>query len=172
MRDVCTGAEPARKVGWIDPEPYAADVAAGGAEDAATFAEVRLKVGRWAIFSVAFALLPIGANGLSGLTRGRSVDFDGLVGRGELLLVTAAIAAAAAGELFGRLETRLRGTRLVLVGLSFLVVCVTSYWFADVAVGLQTGQPIDHHVVAVGSTYVFLLNLVVSACAVVVSEIK
>jgi hypothetical protein len=131
-----------------------------------------MKVVRWSIFSVAFALLPIGVNGLSAATRNRGIAYDDLVGRGELLLVTAAIAAASAGELFGDKESRLRTTRLFLVGMSFLVVCLSSYWFADIAAGLQSNQVLDRYVIATGSSAVFIFAFIISACSIIVSELR
>ncbi|WP_346533798.1 hypothetical protein [Micromonospora sp. DPT] len=139
---------------------------------ATTLIEIRMKLTRWALFGVTIALTPIMTSGLTGITRSAEISYDRLVGRGELLLIAAGVAAAGIGELFGREETRLRTSRLVLVGVSILLILLTSYWFADIAAATQAKQPVDQHVVAEISTYLFVITLGVTACSLVVSEIK
>lgn len=135
-------------------------------------ARIRDKLIKWTFFGVIFAIFPIFANMLSGVTRSSSPGFDGLLGRGELLLISAAVAAASAGELFGRDEIRMKSARLLLVSFSVLLIGISSYWYADVAAGIQAHQQIDAHAVAVGSLIVFVLTCVVGACCVIVSELR
>ena len=89
---------------------------------------IRDKAIKWTFFGVIFAVFPIFANMLSGMSRSSTPGIDGLLGRGELLLISSAVAAASAGELFGREEMRMKSTRLFLVCSSFLLVGVSSYW--------------------------------------------
>jgi hypothetical protein len=127
---------------------------------------------RWILFSVSFSTLPLAFNYLSGITRNQPIGYVSLVGRGELLIVSVAIAAAGAGDLFGRAELIHRNYRLFVVGMSFIIVCLASLWFADIANALREGQLIDQIVVARGSTIVFCASVVNSACCIVLSELR
>jgi hypothetical protein len=131
-------------------------------------AAIRETLLRWSLFGVAFATLPIAYNALSALTRGNSTSYGELVQHGELLLVSAGISAAAAGELFGRDETSLRSTRLFLVGMCFIIVCLSSLWFADIA----SVPNVNQRVVAIGSTILFCCSVVCGGCCMILSQMR
>ncbi|MFJ6951606.1 hypothetical protein [Micromonospora aurantiaca (nom. illeg.)] len=147
---------------------------AGSADDRVTaiWAEIRTKLARWFFFGVTIAVMPIFANALSALSRSTDTSYENLVGRGELLLVSAGIAAAGVGELFARQETKLKTPRLMLVGAGLLLVCLSSYWFADIASAIQLKQSLDNNAIAAGSTVLFGCTLGTSGCSIIVSEIK
>jgi hypothetical protein len=130
------------------------------------------KLIRWFFFSVVIALLPIMFNGFSALTRGSSLSLKDLIGRGELLLVSAAISAASGSELFGREGERLRKTRLTLVGCSFVIVFIASYLFADVASLLRENRFVDLEFVCWGSLVVFVCSVATGACCMVLAEVR
>jgi hypothetical protein len=127
---------------------------------------------RWTMFSVAFAVLPVAYNGLSALTRGKPISYDALLQNGELLLVSAGVAASAAGELFGRQEHLLKNIRLFLVGMSFITVCVASLWFADIATAVRAHELVDKQAIAQGSTLVFLCSVVCGGCCMALSRME
>jgi hypothetical protein len=137
-----------------------------------TVAAIRESLLRWSLFSVIFAVLPVAFNALSAATRGEVAGYETLVGRGELLLVSVGISAAAAGELFGQDERLLKSTRLFLVGMSFITVCIASLWFADIANLVRTNEYHNQHIVALGSTVVFFCAIVTGACCMVLREMK
>lgn len=96
------------------------------------------KLTRWIIFNVMVALVPLFA-GYLGLQLGREEPgLHVLTARGELLLVSSAIAAAAVGELIpaGRSKAAFK---LCAGGTCILLVLVSSLVFA----GIQARQDTD-----------------------------
>lgn len=134
--------------------------------------QIRERLLRWAMFGVIFAILPILFNFLSAITRSQDIAVNSLIARGELLIVSVSISAAAAGELFGREEGQLRSFRLFLVGMSFIIVCVASLWFADIAGAVRAHESINESAVAIGSVIVFLSSITTAGCCIVLSEFR
>lgn len=87
------------------------------------------KLVRWFMFSVLIALAPLAASYFSLQVDRREPTVEVLLGRGELLLICATIAAAAIGELIptGR-EKPVR--KLVAGGSCMAVVVASSLYFA------------------------------------------
>ena len=56
---------------------------------------------QWMIFSVIIALMPLVFNAIRRTMKGQGIDIFEICSEGELLLISAAIAAASLGELFG-----------------------------------------------------------------------
>ncbi len=135
-------------------------------------ARIRNKLIRWTIFSVLLGVFPIGAALLSALTRQQSLLMADLIGKGELLLVTVVITAAAAGEGIGAETRRFRSTRILCVSLSILIVLVATYWFADIASAVAAGVVINVIAVTNGSIVVFLSGAVTAAACIVLSEVQ
>ncbi|MFI7511848.1 hypothetical protein ACIBSS_34110 [Micromonospora aurantiaca] len=133
---------------------------------------IRQKVIKWAFFGVAVALTPLFANFLIAQSRATAISYDTLVGRGELLLVAAGMGAAGIGELFGTEVNRMPSIRMVLGGCNILLVSLASLWFADIASAHQAKEFVEVGVVAEGSTFLFLCTLGVTACCIVVSELR
>ena len=130
------------------------------------------KLLRWMLFGVVFAVLPIVFNFLSAVTRGQSIALSSLTSHGELLLVSVGISAAATGELFGREAGPLRSFRLFVVGMSLIIVCVASLWFADIAGAIRSNEPINEAAVSVGSTIVFFSSITTAGCCIALSELR
>ena len=135
-----------------------------------TLSRVGLTLTLWISFSVLVALLPIAFNGLSALTRSQSVGYADLIGRGELLLVTVAITAAATGELYRRDIKRLRPLRAFLTAMGTIILCACSYWFAIISAEIQAGYEVDQAPVTLTAVF-FLCGIAISGCAVFVSEV-
>jgi uncharacterized membrane protein len=135
-------------------------------------AAVREKLLRWAFFGLVFAVLPIIFNAVSAVTRNQDISLYVLLSHGELLLVSAGIAAASGGELFGSEESRFRQTRLFLVGMSFLIVCAASLWFADIAAANRANEILNRGFVAIGQLAVFGSSAVTGGCSIIVSGLK
>jgi hypothetical protein len=134
-------------------------------------AEIREALVRWMVFTVAFAVMPVAFNALTAITRGDPVAYANLVANGELLLISAAISAAAAGELSTSAEPALPATKSLLIGMSFLVICVASLWFADIASAVRAHEEVDRHAVSVGSTVVFAFATITGACCMTLSRL-
>jgi hypothetical protein len=128
------------------------------------------KVLRWLMFGVLFATLPLVLNLLLALTRDLQVNWAHLLGQGELLLVSAGVAASGAGELSGESVRELRRFQIVLSGSAYLIVCLASVWFASTATLRVAGQKVDESVVAYGSLIVFATSIITGACCVALSR--
>jgi len=135
-------------------------------------AAVREKLLRWAFFGVVFAVLPIIFNAVSAVSRNQNISLYVLLSHGELLLVSAGISAASGGELFGSEEPTFRQTRLFLVGMSFLIVCGASLWFADIAPANRANEILNRGFVAIGQLAVFGCSTVTGGCSIILSGLK
>lgn len=87
---------------------------------------------RWAIFSVIISLLPFGLSALVSFTNGTPVDWGSFLGRGELLLVAAALCAAAVGELLGT-SPQFGAAKILGGGAAIIMLMIASYYFAHVS---------------------------------------
>jgi hypothetical protein len=133
--------------------------------------EVSENVIRWFMFGVVFATLPIAANYLMAVTQSVAINWGVLLGQGELLLVSAGVTASAAGELQGAVPHVARRFRIVLSGLAYGHVFLSSLWFANIATSRVDQREIDEAAIARGSTIMFLFAVVTGASCVIVSKI-
>ncbi|WP_203915551.1 hypothetical protein [Rhizocola hellebori] len=132
---------------------------------------VRKKLLLWIIFGVAFALMPVVLSFLNAATRGNAVGYDDLVGRGELLLIAAAVSAATAGDLIAA-KTSLESTRIILVGLNLVLACMASLWFGGIASANWDKVVVDHGFISYGSTLMLIFSLVSGGASVVVANLR
>lgn len=121
------------------------------------------------MFSVFIALLPLLFNGLAAFGRQSAVTLSTMLGRGELLLISGAIAAAAIGEIIASGEDH-KVRKLFAGGGCVLVLALTSLWFADISTAYKAGTLIDEGVVAIGSLIIFLATIITSGSCVALSE--
>ncbi len=126
---------------------------------------------RWFIFSVTIALLPLMFNYFRLLGRGENPDMNLVVSRGELLIVSAAIAAGAVGELIAS-GRALAIPKLISGGGCILILFLASLWFADISVAAISGQVIDARTVSVYSMYIFAFTVVSSGSSLVLAGIS
>lgn len=124
------------------------------------------------MFGVAFATLPLLLNVLLAMTRDLPMGWVQLLGQGELLLVSAGVAASGAGELSGEAVATLRRFQIFLSGSAYLIVCIASVWFAGAATLKAAGQPVNESAVAHGSLIVFVASIVTGACCVALSRMS
>lgn len=108
------------------------------------------KLTRWLIFNVMIALVPLSA-GFLGLHLGRQVpSLHTLTARGELRLISSAIAAAAVGELIP--AGRARATpKLCAGGSCILLVLLSSLFFS----AIQARQDADPQSILSMSLWLF-----------------
>lgn len=130
------------------------------------------KVLRWLLFGVSFATLPIMANFIFVITQALSPTLPSLAGQGELLIVSAGVAATGAGELQGAALAKLRRVQIFLTAMAYMVVCVSSLWFASVATDIATRRTFDHSTVAGGSLVIFATAIVTGGCCVAISGLR
>jgi hypothetical protein len=132
---------------------------------------IAFRVGRWVFFCVALALLPIALGALGALTRkAQTFSFEGLLGQGELLLVTAAVIGAALADLLGEHDLRFRTLRLYCGCSAGVVALASATWFADVAAAIQDDSALDRHAVATGSCWLFGAAIVAGLSCLIVIE--
>jgi hypothetical protein len=133
-------------------------------------ADFRVVLVRWAAYTVVISVLPVVFNALGAVTRGQPVRYDDLVANGELLLVSVAICAAAAGELSTATAESLVATRSLLVAMSLVTAVLAAWWFADVTSAVRAHGPVDRHAIAVWSSMLFAFATVTGACCMIVSR--
>ena len=95
----------------------------------------------WIIFSVFVALVPLAFNAASLHTRQGPTQPRTILDRGELLLITAALCAAAIGELFAspQVDGIVRLSKLIAGGAVVLILLFSSLYFADVSSAHASG---------------------------------
>jgi hypothetical protein len=140
----------------------------GAGNEAKRMAE---KLVRWLVFSVIFALLPLAFNYLRISIRGTAPTLALLLSRGELLLVCAAIAATAIGELIGSGGER-KIAKYVAGGGCVFVLFLASALFAEISTAIYSGAPVNSEFVSNSSIFVFGFTLISSTSCIVLVESK
>lgn len=125
--------------------------------------EVGLKLSKWFLFEVVFALVPLGFNWLGSVLHGGQSGAGAILGRGELLLVASAIVAASIGDVVNKgLNPQLRGFKQLLVGVGILLIVAATWLYAEAAA--PPGQ-----VIAVNVNLVVTLSIVIASVAIILS---
>lgn len=123
---------------------------------------------RWFFFGVLCSILPLIAKFLVQLSvkpEHESVLLQSLLERGELLIVSAAIAAEAIGTLVGS-GSEFKLLKIIAGGCCLCSLFCASLWFA----GIPADVSINRGVVAVGSLVIFGMTLLTSGCTKYISE--
>lgn len=132
---------------------------------------------KWLIFSVLVALVPILFDMLVQLMDSAMTWPDDFIaalfkalGRGELLLISTAIAADAIGDLVGTGRTS-EAVKYLAAGACVLTILFGSLWYANISAIAHAGgvQPKISRV-CLGSLVVFLFTLVSSGSAKLVAD--
>jgi hypothetical protein len=105
---------------------------------------------RWFLFSVLVSLIPLALTYVNLLFDGRQVHPEMLLARGELLLVSATLGAAALGELMPSGRDNAMG-KLLASGASVLMIVLSSVCFASI----QSRQSPDSGPILVVSLFLF-----------------
>jgi len=124
---------------------------------------------RWFIFTVLVALAPLLVYGASTLIEGNQVTDELLFGKGELLLICCALAAAAIGDIItsGReLETY----KLICGGSCVIVVFFTSALYDNIAQHIQLKTHYEPGVVANLSIISFTVTIISAAACLALSR--
>ncbi|MFI8914455.1 hypothetical protein ACIGW4_22945 [Streptomyces sp. NPDC053513] len=126
----------------------------------------------WLFFGVIFAIMPIVAGMLINASRGQGVGFWDLIGRGELLIVTAGLAAAASGQILTKKSSNRKLFSNVLAFVNIVLACLTSIVFANISSGLQDGDVIDQHAVGVLSLWFFGITFLTAGSSALIVELE
>jgi hypothetical protein len=131
----------------------------------------RGKVARWFVFGIFIAITPLMAEGLSLATSMQNLTLEHIIGKGQLLLIVTAIAAAAIGELIGSGQDMII-LKIFAGGGCVALLVATAFWYADInnKVVLQPGQPINQSFIADASIWLFIATVVASLLCVGLSE--
>lgn len=117
---------------------------------------------RWLLFSVLFAAPPILINILVAyVSLGKSQTYV-LFERGDLLLVTAGISAAAIGEVVGEAFVAGRHRRIAKIiagGSCLLILVISVMMFAIITMFFYSAQPLDREFIKIFSLVVFFFAL-------------
>lgn len=119
------------------------------------------------LFNVAIALSPFFFEALRLVDRSEKLSLSSVLGTGQLLLVSAAVAAGAAGELvLVDVPKSQKLAKLLAIFGCIPSLIVSSWWFGDVSAASQDGKAPTVTVVTLGSVVVFFCTFVTGAFCV------
>lgn len=125
------------------------------------------KVIYWFIFNVIIALLLFIVNLLVIVVKDDPLNLINLFARGELLIVSAAIAADAIGELILKGNNLNKYLKMIMGGLCVILLSVTSLLFATIAADIASFKP---ERISVVSLYIFAGTFIISGSSKALTE--
>lgn len=145
------------------------------------------KLIRWGLFAVAVSTVPIFIAVVVTVTHGAESEdrevpsqfdlamrsasgFEQALGRGDLFLVAASIAAGGVGELVARGTHQRKSFKLIAGGTSLLILVICSVWFANISSLIASGEAVDLGPVASGSIAMFVCSVVAAASCIATAE--
>lgn len=128
----------------------------------------------WLIYTVVISLLPIGFHALQFINRGEPVKLFNILSNGELLIISVGMAATAIGEALWRKSNNLVHNSLVLhiVGICFLLLIVSAFYYADVAAMNMAKNIVEEQVLVKNSLLLYLFTFISSSCCIVLLEMN
>jgi hypothetical protein len=135
-----------------------------------------IKLTRWWIFSVLFALMPFLFKILIILSLEEHLSKVNsfinfmmfLFGQGDLLLISTALCAVAIGEVFGVTTDSI--TKNVASGGSLILIAVASFYYAIISV---MGEKLSDNAIILTSIGIFILSVISSSfCILITAEDK
>jgi hypothetical protein len=131
----------------------------------------QVKLIRWALFGVGLSLLPLFAAYVSGAAFGKISGLARfLSGGAPLLLISATLAGAAVGELFGRSSGPPSGREVFVGGVATLVALLAAISYATFTTASGLGNQPNEGFVAIYSAVLFILSVASGAGCVALSE--
>ncbi|WP_146074993.1 hypothetical protein [Streptomyces sp. Ru73] len=124
----------------------------------------------WLFFGVGFGVLPIGLGYVMNSFTHRGVSLSEILSRGELLIVTTSLAAAAAGQIITRSGSGLRNIVGFLAFSNIAMACVTAGLFAFVTSAPQMSQKLDEGSVTGSSLVLFFATFVTAGASTFIAE--
>jgi hypothetical protein len=134
------------------------------------------KLVRWAIFGVAFALMPVFAIFLNAylVPRPQTPDLSEMLGNGELVLISCLLCTGSVGELIG-LSPRAEGPpqsidlelrKLVCGGMALLIAVASAILYSSIRVAPSVNMGVSLQL----SLAFFLCGLIASGSCIYLSE--
>ena len=131
----------------------------------------QIKLVRWGMFGVLLSLLPLAGAFVGSAIYGKLVSLEGLLSRGELLLIATTLAAAATGELFGsRHSSTASGTEVLAGGAAIFVAVLAIFSYAVVSTAISRGEQFSKTFVTWYSIVIWLFSIAAGALCVALSE--
>ncbi|MBZ4020470.1 hypothetical protein CCS38_33045 [Streptomyces purpurogeneiscleroticus] len=124
----------------------------------------------WLFFGVGFGVLPIGLGYVMNSFTHRGVSLSEILSRGELLIVTTSLAAAAAGQIITRSGSGLKNIVGFLAFSNIAMACVTAGLFAFVTSAPQVNQKLDEGSVTGSSLVLFFATLLTAGASTFIAE--
>lgn len=128
------------------------------------------KFARWFVFGVLIALLPILVDFIVKRSEWSQPSLNDLLGRGELLLISAGLCSAAIGELLGT-GSKFATLKIISGGGCLLVLASASLSYANLAGKMSKNIIFSADVVSHDSLIIYLVGVVASASCVILAEL-
>lgn len=129
----------------------------------------RLQV--WIIFDVLVTLTPFAFGYFQSIDKNKTFQISNVLGSGQLLLVCVAISASAIGELVAiEVSEKQKFMKTAAIGLAFIVVIVSTYWFGDISASISGETTPDQKTISFGSMFIYAWALCVSAWCLTLSQ--
>ena len=130
----------------------------------------QVKLIRWFVFGVMLSLLPLLAAYIAAVAFGKTPRLPAFLSGGPLLLISATLAGAAAGELFGRPSGQRSGGEVFVGGVAILVALLAALSYATFTTASVQGARPNEGFVALYSMVLFVLSVASGAGCVALSE--
>jgi hypothetical protein len=127
------------------------------------------KLLRWLIFGVLLALVPLVFSWFCRLIFSEDASLKTLLSQGELLLITAALCAAAIGELLGS-DDKQKNWKIISGGASLMILIFSALIFSVISNQSLFSTSPDIDAVKVASLIVYFCAFVSSGACVYLSE--
>lgn len=128
--------------------------------------DVRLKIIKWLLFNIFFALMPLIYRYLKLCIFNSCVNpLEPLYKQGELLLLSTAVLAESMGELANpKPKPHYKYLSVIMMGLSFLVISLNTNMFLDINAFSNAG------VVSVWSCSIYFTSIIFGLCSKVMGQ--
>ena len=127
---------------------------------------------KWLIFGIAFALAPLLADYFIQLIHPRpnvAFDWHEILTKGELLLISSAIAGAAVGEIIGTGRAWLP-FKIITGGACIIITIISALLYSAVASDLRLNVAYDRAALVTNSIYIFWATIIASAGCILAAE--
>jgi hypothetical protein len=125
----------------------------------------------WALFNVLVALSPFVFRALGVRFMGKSVVWEEVLSDGELLLVAAAVASGAIGELMIS-EKKYITPKLIVSGLCMFCLIIASLCYAFIRAMDKSSVTLETSAIFSWSVWIFMGAFVAGSGCVILSEVK
>ena len=126
---------------------------------------------RWLLFSVVISLIPFIFSYFKSILRGNIINLTILIERGELLLISTTIMAAAFGQyITSKLTIGL--PEILLSGSSIFFIILSSLLYAEISTASSNGEQLEHNMVYTLSIVFFGVSLLISGSCIAFSKVE